>query len=110
MNIIRKIQKRWFPKTLKCVYRKDILEYALKHNHNKGVCHALLSSLERYGLRPNIQRYLSLVNFSNAMKFKAEYRGDGYWWPHGEWNTGRLDFLKWLLEKYKNDKTNLKKL
>ena len=30
MNIIREIQKRWFPKTLKCVYRRDILKWLLE--------------------------------------------------------------------------------
>lgn len=109
MNIIKQIQKYLFPKTLKCVYRKDILEYALKHKHNtKGVCFALWDSLSHYGIVNNINLYLPLANLNNAKRFGAKLRNDGYWWPKGEWNTGRFDFLKWLLEQYKNDKTNLK--
>ena len=109
MNIIREIQKRLFPKTLKCVYRKDILEYALKHNHNKGVCLALYRSLLHYGFSTSICKYLSLATLNNAKKFKAEIRCDGYWWPLGDW-TNRIKYLKWLLEQYKDDKTNLKEL
>ncbi len=110
MNIIKEIQKRLFPKTLKCVYRKDILEYALKHNHNQGICIALWGSLYHYGLHISRNRYLPLANFSNAKRFNARSRNDGYWWPRGKWDTGRLDFLKWLLEQYKYDETNLKEL
>ena len=109
MNIIKEIQKRLFPKTLKCVYRKDILEYALKHNHNQGVCRALWNSLHHYGLYINTNRYLPLANFSNAKIFNARSRNDGYWWPLGDW-TNRTKYLKWLLEQYKDDKTNLKEL
>lgn len=109
MNIIREIQKHLFPKTLKCVYRKDILEYALKHNHNKGVCRAIWDSLYHYGLNRFINRYLPLANAHNAKKFNAEFRYDGYWWPLGDW-TDRIKYLKWLLEQYKDDKTNLKEL
>ena len=109
MNIIREIQKRWFPKTLKCVYRKDILEYALKHNHNLGVCLALYRSLLHYGFIISIYKYLPLATFNNVKNFKAEPRHDGYWWPLGDWSN-RIKYLEWLLEQYKNDKTNLKEL
>lgn len=109
MNIVKEIQKRWFPKTLKCVYRKDILEYALKHNHNAGVCNAIWSSLSHYGLGRRINWYLPLANLYNAKRFNAEASYDGYWWPLGDWKN-RTKYLEWLLEEYKNDKTNLKEL
>lgn len=110
MNIIREIQKRWFPKTLKCVYRKDILKYALKHNHNFGVCYALLRSLEHYDIYEYIgMTYLPLANLHNAENFKAKLRRDDYWWPLGDWSN-RKKYLKWLLKQYKDDKTNLKEL
>lgn len=109
MNIIRKIQKHLFPKTLKCVYRKDILEYALHHNHDTGVCNAIWCSLSHYGLVRNIEKYLPLENMDNAKKFKAKYRCDRYWWPLNDW-TDRIKYIKWLLEQYKDDITNLKEL
>lgn len=123
MNIIREIQKRLFPKTLRCVYRKDILEYALKHhkywsgeNHG-GLCVTLINAFDHYNIGViSINYYLPLFNNGNAnILFNAKtndfrYDCEYYWWPKGEWNTGRLDFLKWLFEQYKDNKTNLKEL
>lgn len=109
MNIIREIQKCWFPKTLKCVYRKDIIEYALKHNHSAGVCRALWESLRHYDINININKYLPLATFDNAKRFRAIQLSSGYWWLFNDW-TNRIKYLKWLLEQYKDDKTNLKKL
>lgn len=118
MNPIKEIQKRWFPKTLKCVYRKDILEYALKHhmytylseNHG-GLCISISEALTHYGIDASItvDTVIPLFTRNNAINlFNA--KPNFYWWPRGEWNTGRLDFLKWLIEQYKDDKTNLKEL
>lgn len=122
MNIIREIQKRWFPKTLKYVYRKDILEYALKHhkyiygkNHG-GLCISIIYALQHYGINAypmKLKTFIPLFTNNNAILFKATNHNDAsmvYWWQEGVWDTGRLDFLKWLLEQYKDDKTNLKKL
>lgn len=93
MNIIREIQKRLFPKKLKCVYRKDILEYALKYNHKSGVCNSIWCSLLHYGLDTNINRYLRLSNLHNAKRFGAESTDNGYWWPINDW-TNRIKYLK----------------
>ena len=108
MNIIREIQKRWFPKTLKCVYRKDIIKYALKH-HKEGVCATLWNSLWHYDISANMRKYLPLAELDNAKIFGAKLRPDKYWWPLNDW-TNRTKYLKWLLEQYKDDKTNLKEL
>lgn len=124
MNIFREIEKRLFPETLECVYRKDILEYALKHHkypnsdNYGGLCKALINALNHYGISTrgvNIDYYLPLFrNHIAGTQFNAKinYLGDTgeFWWPKGNWNMGRLDFLKWLLEQYKDDKTNLKEL
>ena len=107
-----------------CVYRKDILEYALKHhrhtlpreNHG-GLCISIYEALLHYGIdtypKP-IKIVFPLFTRNNASNlFNAclyENSLVDYWWPRGEWNTGRLDFLKWLIEQYKDDKTNLKDL
>lgn len=109
MNIIREIQKKLFPKTLKCVYRRDILKYALKHNHDQGVCCAIWRSLEHYNLALSIDWYLPLANFDNAKRFKANRNYGAYWWPLSDW-TNRIEYLQWLFNQYKDDKTNLKKL
>lgn len=118
MNIIREIQKRLFPKTLRCVYRKDILEYTLKHynypscENHAGLCISIHKALCYYGIDISsmaIKIIIPLFTINNAISlFNA--KPNYYWWPKGEWNTGRLDFLKWLLEQYKDDKTNLKEL
>lgn len=118
MNIIREIQKRLFPKTLKRVYRKDILEYALKHHNypscenDSGLCISIHKALRYYGIDISpmaIEIIIPLFTVNNAISlFNA--KPNYYWWPRGKWDTGRLDFLKWLLEQYKNDKTNLKEL
>lgn len=123
MNIIREIQKRWFPKTLKCVYKKDILEYALKHHrylrikeNYGGLCITIRYALEHYGICVPcmIKTMFPLFTNDNASSlFNATYCENlysCYWWSEGIWDTGRLDFLKWLLEQYKDDKTNLKEL
>ena len=128
MNIVKEIQKRWFPKTLKCVYKKDILEYALKHHryfsikeNYGGLCITIRYALEHYGITVPcmIKTIFPLFTNNNANSlFNARPFNGGpyetpyskYWWSEGEWNTGRLDFLKWLLEQYKDDKTNLKEL
>ena len=122
MNIIREIQKRLFPKTLKCVYKKDVLEYALKyHTYNSvnytGLCITIHNALCYYGINIGlmpIRIIIPLFNNNNASTlFNADSSKNSlevYWWPKREWNTGRLDFLKWLLEQYKNDKTNLREL
>lgn len=122
MNIIREIQKRWFPKKLKCVYRKDVLEYVLKHhkyiygkNHG-GLCISIYNALQHYGINGYLRKlktFIPLFINKNAVLFRATYHNDinmVYWWEEGVWDTGRLDFLKWLIKQYKDDKTNLKEL
>lgn len=105
--MIEEIQKLLFPRTLKCVYKKDVLEYALKHNHRYGLCYSLGKAMTHYHIKCfYVEDYFPLFNFNNALQFSA--KADQYWWPRGKWNTGRKDFLKWLIEKYKDDKTNLR--
>lgn len=124
MNIIREIQKRWFPKTLKCIYRKDILEYVLKHHkyifggNHSGLCISILNALNHYNITTSFKKLevifpLFDYSYANTLFGAISHHGDPfmtYWWPKGEWNSGRLDFLKWLIEQYKDDKTNLKEL
>lgn len=128
MNIIREIQKRWFPKTLKCIYRKDILEYVLKHHkysfggNHSCLCASILNALKHYNITTlfmELEVVFPLFTNNNANSlFNARSFNGGpyetpynkYWWPKGEWDSGRLGFLKWLIEQYKDDKTNLKEL
>ena len=44
-----------------------------------------------------------------AFKFGANKSND-WWWEYDVWDTGRMDFLDWLIDQYKDDKTNLRKL
>lgn len=94
------------------VYRRDVLRY-LKHHCEDyaGICQGIEDVCK------NVFRIANYVNtsalfpehcFSNAKPFtdKNSYPS-GYWWPADNWSTGRMEYLDWLIEQYKDDKTNL---
>ena len=93
------------------VTRVEVLEYAkeLQSTHQyPGLCALLKDALEYYEIWS--------FNFIIFPKFKEEYAKHfgasyhGYWWERDRWDTGRLDFLNWLIQQYKNDRTNIRKL
>lgn len=52
-----------------------------------------------------IEDYFPAINFENAKRFGAQqkpYLGELFW-KTGEWSTGRLDFLKWLIKYYQDN-------
>jgi hypothetical protein len=53
------------------------------------------------------QNLFPLFTRENAKPFGASDTGT-YWWPLGIWNTGRMDFLNWLIEQYQNDETDIR--
>lgn len=100
-------------KILDCsVTRVDVLRKA-KSCKKEGLCLAIRHALVYYDLPSltlaDLSEIFPLFTRENAKRFD----GDPfhlYWWPIYEWNTGRMDFLNWLIEQYKNDNTDLRKL
>lgn len=91
------------------VTRKMVLMRASKYRDN-GLCYAIHKSLYEYGI---ITGYLGLITYfplftrNNALAFGAS-ESDDFWWPIGNWSTGRKDFLNWLIKQYRDDKTDLR--
>ena len=92
------------------VTRKEVLERAKKIK-NSGLCYSVINALYNYGLHsPHpLKNYFPKFMRENALQFGADKRGD-WWWEPEIWNTGRMNFLDWLIEEYKDDKTDLRKL
>ena len=96
------------------VTRKEVLERAKKYK-NYGLCYAINRALIYYKLTFStdydiIKSIFPLFKIDNAYRIAKANPFKDYWWPKGEWNTGRMDFLNWLIEQYKNDKTDLRKV
>jgi hypothetical protein len=47
---------------------------------------------------------------SNAYDFHLNEDDDGYWWVPGDWKGGRMQFLDWLIEEYRDDKEDLRNI
>lgn len=100
---------------LRKIKRVDILRKAKSSTYRKtGLCSAIRCALEYYGLSSlswidDLSEVFPLFTRGNAKRFGADLILV-YWWPIGEWNTGRMDFLNWLIEQYKDDNTDLRKL
>ena len=93
--------------------RKEVLKRAKKYK-DYGLCYAIFRAFLHYGITidghySTIRNIFPLFEVENATQFKVHFDRD-YWWNKGVWNTGRSDFLDWLIEQYKDDKTDLRKL
>ena len=98
------------------VYRRDVLEYAIKTpwNKRKGVCGLLKSSLQYYGFRNEhiTTQVFPLHDIDNADEFRSA--SDNfcglYWWPRGDFrkNSGRMKYLLWLYEQYRDNDEDLR--
>jgi len=98
------------------IYRVDVL-MAVRENHSryKCLCNAIACTLRPLtGLYPSIefiQYYFPLFGGRKVFDFGAYNNHEScYWWPVGDWSTGRLDYLDWLIEYYKNNKKDIRKL
>lgn len=92
------------------VTRKEILKRSKKHR-TFGLCHAISESLHEYKLSViSAKECFTEFKFINALLFGADGTVDGYWWDCHDWSGGRMEFLNWLIARYENDKTNLRKL
>ncbi len=93
------------------VTRVEVLEYAKELQSTcqyPGLCSLLNDALEHYNIRPVAPTVFPKFTKDYARRFGASYHG--YWWEPCLWDTGRLDFLYWLINEYKDDKTNIRKL
>jgi len=97
------------------VTRKEVLQRAKKHQ-DFGLCYAIDTAFVEYHLVSdylylNLEMEFPKFTPTNAQKFGGlGTQVKSYWWKPKVWNTGRMDFLNWLIEEYKDDKTNLRKL
>ena len=92
------------------VTRVQVLTFAREHRANaEGLCALLRGALRYYGIYfYEAEEVFSLFTNKNARLFNAQSAHiDDYWWPPFEWNTGRLQFLDWLIDQYKDDPTDL---
>lgn len=99
------------------ITRVEVLEYAKELQSTRqypGLCLLLEDALSAYEIWPFASTVFLKFNIKDARAFGAyEYaysKKGGYWWERGDWNTGRLKYLNWLIEQYKDDKTNIRKL
>lgn len=76
-----------------------------------GLCSAINLSASFFNLHgaktctQHIEKFDRNIAIQN---FNGEYKS--YWWEEGNWNTGRLDFLDFLIEENKHNKTDLRKV
>lgn len=99
------------------IYRVDILRYVKYIERFSGLCHSLFVAQTRCNVCETtetdigafVSRYFPLMLRKNAEPFNV-HPFDSYWWPAGDWTGGRMNFLNWLIDQYKDDKTDLKKL
>ena len=95
------------------ITRVDVLEMA-KSFRMSGLCFAILCALNYYGIHKT-DSYCDLTKIfpkftrENAIPFGATEEGI-YWWRTFRWECGRIDFLNWLIEQYKDDKEDLRKI
>ena len=97
------------------IYRVDILRYVKYIKQRSGLCESICSALFRCNIympteiEAAVSRFFPLMDRKNAEHFNALYH-TGYWWYADDWTGGRMDFLNWLIDQYKDDKTDLRKL
>lgn len=93
------------------VTRIEVLEYAKELQATQqypGLCRLLDAALEYYDIYDSPATIFPKFKEEYAKHFGASYYG--YWWESGRWDTGRLDFLNWLIKQYEGDNTNIRKL
>lgn len=110
---IYKMLKFFFTKK-KGVTRVEVLKKAKDFKSDSfGLCYAICAALSFYNIPScgsfGMELLFPLFRREKAYRFGASICSP-YWWPAGKWDTGREDFLNWLIEKYKYDTTDLKEL
>jgi hypothetical protein len=106
----------------KPITRLDVLQKAKKNKHLfSGLCSAIMETAGSFikgcdyeeeghpydgfvicnspDIIPN--KLIPKFTHENAKQFNAVDMP--FWWKYGDWDTGRMDFLNWLIEQYKDD-------
>ena len=74
------------------------------------ICDSIYAALDDYSIpRTSLHVYFPKFIRQNALNFVGS-KNSLWWWEYDVWDTGRMDFLNWLIGQYKDDKTNLRKL
>lgn len=94
------------------VYPIDILiEVKRSYLWTTGLCSAIELSAASFNLHgaESYTHYIEKYDRNIAIKnFGA--RKASYWWMPCDWDTGRLDFLNFLIEENKDNKIDLRKI
>lgn len=95
------------------IYRVDVLRYAKhKYINYSGLCiclHFTIRKLLDFDSLFKVSDVIPLFDRPFAISFNASVDG-AFWWKPGKWDTGRMDFLDYLIKKYKDDKEDLRVL
>lgn len=96
------------------VYPIDLLIKAKRsYLRARGLCPAIKLSADFFNLHSakSCAQYIEKLDIDIAIqKFGAKNEPSWYWWEPEIWNTGRLDFLNFLIEENKNNKIDLRKV
>ena len=101
------------------VTRYDILKCAKKRaikypETYGGICNIITDTLLfDFGLSIEcfLKDYFPKFTYENALKFGAIPEHEHmYWWKYKDWKGDRMKFLNWLIQEYKDDKTDLREL
>lgn len=109
-NIIKIELKKTFNRP---IYRVDVLRYA-KHKSESftGLCTCLNFSVRKlldFDRFFKVSDVFPLFDRSFVILFNANVDGM-FWWKPGKWDTGRMDFLDYLIKQYEDDKEDLRVL
>lgn len=97
------------------IYRIDILEYVKNHHEEYyGICEGIEDACCKFQLGSPYSSRLIIpklsLRYAKNFSIREKATEDGFWWKPNNWDTGRLDFLNWLINEYKDDKTDLRYL
>lgn len=102
------------------VKRNTILNEVRNHlliNQDKpcrGTCVLIMQMLLEHDIdtiaNKELIEYFPDFTYENAStQFGAKSDTDNFWWPRNDYKS-RIKFLDWLIEHYKNDRTNLREI
>jgi hypothetical protein len=96
------------------VTRVDVLKRARDYKWTSGLCIAIKCALWDFNIPTEPKNVVSKLYFPEFNRKSALVFGaDPYsvfWWEVHNWSTGRERYLNYLINCYKDDKINLRKL